>query len=364
MTLRITATTTNHQFKQRLRAETAILPTTESEIDLLHKALVALRRAQYERAESIYRDVMVASPHNPDALHGLGVIELQRGQPARAVELFEQAIATGKVPGQFFVNYAVALENSGRDEEALQTLKRGASQHQQEAILHQSLGVFLHNRKRDDESLRSLERAERLNSELPRLQLMLADLHFEHTRHTKALKHYRLNLEQYPGDKHSLARSAYILGTDGKHQEALDLLMPIYEDGTEDPDVCNNIGSALIMLGKIDEAEKYILRAQELDPNRWEFNSNIAGLHLHREDLDGAIKVFLRLKKKYPDEPRTIVDLGMAYMRQGRSEEAMKEILEVIEAHPDNDPAWTALGILHGNKFQYFEAVDAYRKAL
>ena len=364
MTPRSTTARANNQFKQRLQAETAILPTVESEVRQLHTAVDALRRADYDRAEKIFRKVLVDSPESPDALHGLGIIELHWGRPAEAAELFERAVATGAALGQFFVNLAVALENSGREDEALQILKRGISQHPLEAILHQSLGVFLHNRKQDDKALRSLEHAVRLDPNLARIHRMLADIHFEHKRHEKSFKHYQLNLEELPGDKHSLARMAYILGSGGRHQEALDLLMPIYEDGIEDPDICNNIGSALINLGRIDDAEKYILRAQELDPNRWEFNSNVAGLHLHREDLDGAIKVFLRIRERHPDEPRTAVDLGMAYMRQGRSEEAMAEILDVIEAHPDHDPAWTARGILHSNKFEYHKAEEAYRKAL
>ncbi len=364
MTSRDTAVRASADFKDKLRAETAILPTGSSLIDRVRTAHGAMRLGEIDRSEAIYREILESAPKNPDALHGLGTILLQRGKSADAVEFLEQAVDSGKVPGQFYVNLAVALESLGRIEKALRVLKRGASQDREDPFLHQSLGVFFYNRSREREALRSLNKAARINPDLPRLQLMLGDIHIKNGRGEKALDCYKLHLIQSPDDRHVISRVAYLLGTLGKHSEVLDLLLPYYDDDIKDPDICNNIGSALVLLGRLDEAEPYILRAYELDPSRWEFNANVAGLHMANERLDAAVELFEKLKEQHPDNPQPATDLALAYMRQGRVEEAETEIAAINKAHPDHDPAWVALGIMHGSRVRYVDAAEAYRRAI
>jgi Flp pilus assembly protein TadD len=352
------------QFKDKLRTQTAILPSEGSLFEQVHTARGALQGGDFARSEAIFREILEAAPQNPDALHGLGTTLLQLGRPAEAVEFLERAVTTGKVPGQFYVNLAVALESSGQIDKALKVLKRGVSQDREDPFLHQSLGVFLYNRSREREAMRSLQKAAQLNPDLPRLQLMLGDIHIKCGRGEQALECYQCHLEQNPGDRRVISRVSYLFGTLGKHQEVLDLLLPLYEEGTEDSDVCNNIGSALIMLGRLDDAEPYILRAYELDPSRWEYNANVAGLHMANERLDAAVELFENLKAQYPDDPQPATDLALAYMRQGRVEDAEKEILAINEAHPEHDPAWVALGILRTSEVKYIAAAEAYRKAI
>jgi len=364
MPLKDTAARAAPDIKDKLRSQSALLPSGNALVDQVHSARDAMRAGDFQSSERIYREILEAAPKNPDALHGLGTILLQQSKPAEAVKYLEQALETGRVPGQFFVNLAVALEHSGKVGKALKVLKRGVSQDREDAFLHQSLGVFLYNRSREDEAMRSLQKAAKLNSELPRLQLMLGDIHIKNGREDQALVCYQRHLEQSPDDRRVISRVAYLLGKSGQHQGVLDLLLPLYDEGSDDSDVCNNIGSALIMLGRLDDAEPYILRAHELDPARWEFNANVAGLHMANERLDAAAKLFENLKEQHPDNPQPATDLAMAYMRLGRMEEAEKEIADITEAHPEHDPAWVALGILCTSNVRYLDAAEAYRKAI
>jgi protein O-GlcNAc transferase len=347
-----------------LLAATAMVPAARSTVDLLHEAQRLHIAGDVPGAEAIYRQVLDRAPENPDALHGLGTILLRRGQPRAAVPLLERSLSGGRVPAQFFVNLAVALEDIGHVRKSLQVLRRGLSQSPKDAFLHQSLAVFLHNRGRIKEALRNLEKAAKINPELPRIHLMLGDLLLKMGSHEKALAHYRKHLETHPDDHAVISRSAYLLGKLDRHEELLEILMPLYEAGTDDPDVYNNIGSALVQMGRLSEAEKFIVRAFELDPARWEFNTNIAGLHMAYERVDAAIEVFKKMKEQNPDSPEPGTDLACAYMRQGREEDALKEIESVLDAHPDHDRAWVALGLMHTAQLNYLGAVEAYRRAI
>jgi Tfp pilus assembly protein PilF len=351
-------------FKHKLQGQTAIRPAPSMLVDRVQEAHGALREGDFARSEQIYCEILERAPKNPDALHGFGTMLLQQGKPDKAVPYLEDAVNAGKVPGQFYVNLAVALEQSGKVSRALKVLKRGISQDRDNAFLHQSLGVFLVNRSREREALRSLQKAASLDPDLPRLQLMLGDLFVKNGEPLQAIECYRRHLEDAQDDLRVISRLAFLLGRTGQNQEVLDLLMPVYESGCEDPDVCNNIGSALILLGRLDEAEPYIMQAYETDPTRWEYNSNVAGVHLAKERLDAAAKVFERLKEQHPDNPQPAVDLALVYLRQGRVDEAEKEIRAVNEEHPDYDPAWVQLGALMTSMLKPAAAAAAYRKAL
>ena len=59
---------------------------------MLEAALSWHMKGEFEKAGLLYRKVLARQPRHFDALHLLGVIALQSGQPGRAVELIGQAI--------------------------------------------------------------------------------------------------------------------------------------------------------------------------------------------------------------------------------------------------------------------------------
>ena len=64
-------------------------------------------------AEAAYRRALELAPTHPNALHLLGVIALQVGKPAVAVELIGQAVAHAPRSPAFFSNLAIALRRVG-----------------------------------------------------------------------------------------------------------------------------------------------------------------------------------------------------------------------------------------------------------
>lgn len=58
----------------------------------LQAAVAAHRAGRLEEAEQLYRAVLVAQPDDPNALHLLGVMYRQRGQPEIAITLISQAL--------------------------------------------------------------------------------------------------------------------------------------------------------------------------------------------------------------------------------------------------------------------------------
>ncbi|PWC39215.1 tetratricopeptide repeat protein [Azospirillum sp. TSO35-2] len=82
------------------------------------------RAGRTEEAERLYRDVLDVSPGHPDALHLLGVLALQSGQPDEAVDRIGQAVAGDGDSAVFHANLGHALHASGRHREAALSFAR------------------------------------------------------------------------------------------------------------------------------------------------------------------------------------------------------------------------------------------------
>ena len=64
-----------------------------STIELLELGLEHQHQGRWDEAERIYREVLERQPDQPDALHLLGVLKAQTGQPSLAAALIARAIA-------------------------------------------------------------------------------------------------------------------------------------------------------------------------------------------------------------------------------------------------------------------------------
>src|SRR5262249_23652491 len=79
----------------------------------LPEAIAHHRRGELEPAERIYRAILTRQPDDPEALHLLGVLVLQRGQPRQAIELIERAIAGNPAAAVFHGNLGEAYRACG-----------------------------------------------------------------------------------------------------------------------------------------------------------------------------------------------------------------------------------------------------------
>ena len=92
-------------------------------------------------AEALYRQVLQREPLNPDALHHLGLIALQAGQPEPGIELMRRSIAIKPTVPFFHMNLGAAFHAVGRFPEAIAAFERGVQLNPNDAAAHHSLGL-------------------------------------------------------------------------------------------------------------------------------------------------------------------------------------------------------------------------------
>jgi Tfp pilus assembly protein PilF len=120
-------------------------------------------------AEQIYRQVIAAMPRHADALHALGALALQVGQPAVADTLLVQAIGL-RPAADFQLTRANALLALKRPQDAAQVARRVLRARPQSAEAHQVLGHALSDGGEPDAAIDAYRAALRLKPGLPDLR--------------------------------------------------------------------------------------------------------------------------------------------------------------------------------------------------
>lgn len=89
----------------------------------LSEALALHRAGKIAEAARLYQAILKDAPQTPEAIHMLGVIAQQSGNPEHALKLMEAALALKPDLAQAWSNRAVVLRALGRDDEALRSAR-------------------------------------------------------------------------------------------------------------------------------------------------------------------------------------------------------------------------------------------------
>jgi predicted O-linked N-acetylglucosamine transferase (SPINDLY family) len=91
------------------------------------RAVAHHQSGRLAEAELLYRSVLLAQPHHPDANHNLGMLAGQMGHPAAGLPFLKNALAVNPANPQYVVSYAEALLLSGQAKNALSTIEKAIS---------------------------------------------------------------------------------------------------------------------------------------------------------------------------------------------------------------------------------------------
>ena len=94
---------------------------------LLARALAALEAGDRASAAEAFAILRADLPQDPDALHAIGVLGLQSGDPGRALEPLSRAIALNPRQPAFRCHLAIAYRSLGLPERAIAELEAALS---------------------------------------------------------------------------------------------------------------------------------------------------------------------------------------------------------------------------------------------
>lgn len=135
--------------------------------DALSHASALHREGRFAEAKAAYRDILRQTPNQFDALHLLGVLALQSGDPVKGLAWIDKAIAERSDVSIAHKHRGMGLEALGRDTEALSAYERAVALNADYAEAWANHGHLLLQRQNNEAALRSLDKALALQPGLP-----------------------------------------------------------------------------------------------------------------------------------------------------------------------------------------------------
>src|SRR5579864_9536277 len=125
---------------------------------MLRRALRAHEHCEFDKAERLYAAVLRTLPNNFDALHGLGLINYQRGRLDAALALIQAALQADIDRADGFASLGLVFHALKQFERALGSYNEGLRLAPENIELINRRGVALLKLGRPGEALQNLER--------------------------------------------------------------------------------------------------------------------------------------------------------------------------------------------------------------
>jgi tetratricopeptide (TPR) repeat protein len=243
-------------------------------------------------------------------------------------------------------NRAMGLQQKGQWPEAADAWRKFLELEPSHAGAHANLGAVLSRLGQYDEAVKCYDNALRLN---PRLTDALFNLGVAHYRAGQFLKATEA-LSRYLADRPDSWQSRQILGLAlielGRDEEAAPLLEAALESNPQDASLLFGLGLAANSAG---EPFAHLLKGQN---------------YLADSDFRHAVESLESAAKLSDDLPRLHFSLGVAYLRAGRNQEAIRAFERELKRMPRD--YWTLyyLAFLHDAEGQLDAARERAQLAL
>jgi tetratricopeptide (TPR) repeat protein len=300
---------------------------------LAEQARAAAAAGDFARAAVLWRQVLDREPENPVALDGM----------------------------------IVALERTGHLSEAAPYLEKLIVIWPTHAYRIFQLGQVLTWRGDTVRGNELMRRALALEPDNPDFSANYADMiRFDRARQPEAEQLLRRSLAAYPEHAQTRRVLARLLASQGKRDEALELLRPLMlrpETSAYDYVVLGQIEQAT---GQSEEAERAYRTALSLDPNHLEAIARLAEMLSWQTGRKAeAVELFERGLKIEPQNEMLLVPYArILFWQKETSPRAMEMLESVVKRNPQNLQAKAALAQMNSYRGQPERAMTMYEEVL
>jgi tetratricopeptide (TPR) repeat protein len=175
---------------------------------------------------------------------------------------------------------------------------------------------------------------------------------------------YQRVLKQAPRQPDALHLLGVIRHQQGDQRRALELIAGALAEVGDNAAFRNSLGSVLLAIGRLDEAEAALRQAIAADPTNAQAHNNLGNALMKRGRPSDAVALYERAIALNAGYAEAQSNLGSAWHRLGRLDEAEQALRAVLKLAPRHATAWTNLGLVHHDRARYDDALAAYDKAL
>ncbi|MBF0584316.1 MAG: tetratricopeptide repeat protein, partial [Magnetococcales bacterium] len=339
-------------------------PSPASQELLMQEALQHHRSGRLKEAEALYQRILERQPNSADAMHLLGHLWHQQGDPRLAAEWIGKAVAANPKQPIFLHNLGIVWVGLGNTQQAIDCFQRvlALQPTHHEALYH--LGNCLREQKKNKEAIDCYQKAVTLHPALFDAWNSMGNVLLAEGRKEEAIACYRKTVEIYPTHQNAYTNLANALAGQGETAEAI----RCYQKALEiQPTLCeahNGMGSTLQKEGKLEEAIACFQRVLAINPAYHSAYHNLGIALQSQGKLAEAFEYYQKVLTIQPNSPETYNNIGSVLVAQAKITEAMAYYQKALELNPRFYQAYGNIGIAHQKNEDLAQAIIYYQKAI
>jgi protein O-GlcNAc transferase len=304
------------------------------------------RQGRLAEAERSYAWVLARQSDQFDALHLLGLVRMQQGDAAAALDLMSRALRVRPGATEVLANLNGVLMALGRHQEALANLDKMIAAHPADFNALFNRGVTLAALGRNEEAVASYDRALEVKPDLLVAMYNRATVLAGLERYPEALAGFEKTLSLAPRHVDALTNRANVLVKLERIDEALACYDQVLVLNSGHLDALANRGAALKQAKRREEALACLDRALAINPGHINSLVNRGNVLLDLDRLSEALQCYEKVIAIEPLNVESFIGRGNALFGLNRDREGLDSHARALSIAPHNLDA--ALGCGQG----------------
>jgi superkiller protein 3 len=297
-----------------------------------------------------------------------GMESYSRGYLGDAVARFNEVIesdASDRDKAIALTYLGMISHDRGKHQEAIDYYTRALNYDGDNAEIHRNLALTYRHTKNYERAIESAHTAISLRGDDVNALLLLGNIYFEMNRYEDAAKQYSRALAIAPGN----ASAQYNLGAAMmKLGDELAALEYFKKAGASDKigeiahKAYTRLGVAYTERGVFDLAEQYLKLAVSLRPQDPVSHYNLGIAFLRQNKKDEALREFLLSEEKGGGDQAMLESLGEAFFSMKEYDRSRRAYNKILASEKRNVRALARIGEIYFEKGELDNALEAYRK--
>ena len=217
--------------------------------------------------QSLYAHMLSIAPEAPTLRYNMGVMRLQQGSPAEAIDHFNRVLQTQPDFAAAHCDLGGALHQVGRSAEAVSHLQEALRLDSSFTRAHANLGLILGAQRRFEEAAHAYREALSIDPTYAVAHKGIADLLFAQGKIQEAIESYRRAVQLQPRSASAHYDLGSALGRQGDYQRAVAHFTEAVRINPQYVEAHFARGYALELQGSVEQAIAQYRHVLQLSPN-------------------------------------------------------------------------------------------------
>lgn len=306
------------RMEEARRVSAEVLQLAPKDLELrTAQALLEMERKQPAEAVDLLTKLIAEHPGNPTLHYHLGRAHLQAGQMEKAIAQWRESLRLAPAATEPRLELARLALQAGRLPEALEGARtvlliepsQPEALHLRVAAL-QAMGQWPEARK-------ALDEFRQLHPGVEAIELDEAYFHIKDGKHLEAARIFKKYYRPGSADLHRLGGYSRALVGGGKAAEALQLVQNEVQLVPKNPALQYILAETYLVNGKREEARATLETLRASDPSFFLAGMRLGSLYLEEGKTQEAVRILDSTAKASPDRQEPIALLAQAQLRAG-----------------------------------------------